>query len=52
MEVMNHMDVITFEKSIAIVNMAMYTLKFVKEKINLGASFWDKYEAPEKHVFK
>lgn len=52
MEVMNHMDIITFEKSIAIVNMAMYTLKFVKEKINLGPSFWDRYEAPEKHVFK
>ena len=52
MEVMNHMDVITFEKSIAIVNMAMYTLKFVKEKINLGVEFWDRYEPREKHNFK
>jgi hypothetical protein len=29
----------------------MDSMEFVDEKLNLGASFWDAYEAPEKHAF-
>lgn len=50
-EVLNFMEGIHVKKAISIVTTAMDQMEFVDEKINLGASFWDAYEAPELHAF-
>lgn len=50
-EVMNYLDGIHFKKAISIISSALDSLRFCDEKINLGPSFWDAYEDPEKHAF-
>ena len=39
------------KRAVSILTTAMNSMDFVEEKINLGASFWDAYEEPEKHAF-
>jgi len=51
-EVLNFLEGIRFKKAISIITTAMDTLDFADEKINLGDSFWDKYEDPEKHNWR
>lgn len=50
-EVMNMFEGIRVKRAVSILTTAMNNMDFVEEKINLGASFWDAYEAPEKHAF-
>lgn len=50
-EVLNYCEGLYFEKAISIITTAMDHLKFVKEKINLGPSYWDAYEDPSLHDF-
>jgi len=50
-EVLNMFEGIRIKKAVSILTTAMNAIEFVEEKINLGASFWDAYEAPEKHAF-
>ena len=50
-EVMNMFEGLKVKRAVSILTTAMNSMDFVEEKINLGASFWDAYEAPEKHAF-
>lgn len=50
-EVLNMFEGLRVKKAISILTTAMNSMDFVEEKINLGASFWDAYEDPEKHAF-
>lgn len=50
-EVMNFMEGVHFTKAVSIITTAMDTLDFIDEKVNLGASYWDAYEAKELHDF-
>ncbi len=50
-EVLNFFDGIKIKRAVSIVTTAMNSMDFVEEKINLGVSFWDAYEPPEKHAF-
>ena len=50
-EVLNMFEDIRIKKAVSILTTAMNAIEFVEEKINLGASFWDAYEEPEKHAF-
>lgn len=50
-EVLNFFEGLHVKKAISILTTAMDNMDFVEEKINLGASFWDDYEAPELHAF-
>ena len=49
MEVLNFFEGLHIKRAVSIVTTAMNNMDFVEEKINLGASFWDAYEDPEKH---
>ena len=42
---------VRIKKAVSIVTTALNNMDFVEEKLNLGASFWDAYEAPEKHAY-
>jgi hypothetical protein len=50
-EVLNFIEGFHIKKAVAVVSTAMANMDFVEEKLNLGVSFWDNYEAPEKHRF-
>lgn len=50
-EVLNMFEGLRVKRAISILTTAMNSMDFVEEKINLGASFWDAYEDPEKHAF-
>lgn len=50
-EVLNFFEGLHIKKAVSILTTAMNTMDFVEEKLNLGASFWDKYEDPEKHAY-
>ncbi len=50
-EVLNFFDGLKIRRAVSILTTAMNSMDFVEEKINLGASFWDAYEEPEKHAF-
>lgn len=50
-EVLNFIEGVHFAKVISVFTTAIDTIDFADEKINLGADFLDKYEAPEKHHF-
>jgi hypothetical protein len=50
-EVLNFFEGLHIKKAVSIITSAMDSMEFVDEKLNLGASFWDAYEAPEKHAF-
>lgn len=50
-EVLNFFEGLHIKKAISILTTAMNNMDFVEEKINLGASFWDEYEEPEKHAY-
>lgn len=51
-EILNFAEGIHFKKIISIITTALDTLTFADEKINLGESFWDKYEDPSKHNWR
>ena len=51
-EVLNFLEGVHFKKVISIATTALDTIDFADEKINLGDSFWDKYEDPEKHNWR
>ena len=50
-EVLNFFEGLRIKKAVSILTTAMNNLDFIDEKINLGASFWDAYEDPEKHAY-
>lgn len=50
-EVLNFFEGLHIRRAVSIVTTAMDNMDFVEEKINLGASFWDAYEEPEKHAY-
>lgn len=50
-EVLNFFEGLHIKRAVSIVTTAMNNMDFVEEKLNLGASFWDAYEAPEKHAY-
>lgn len=50
-EVLNFFEGLHIKRAVSIVTTAMNNMDFVEEKINLGASFWDAYEDPEKHAY-
>lgn len=50
-EVLNFLEGVHFKRIISIVTTALDTLTFADEKINLGHSFWDKYEDPSNHHY-
>ena len=50
-EVLNFFEGLRIKKAVSILTTAMNNLDFIDEKINLGASFWDSYEDPEKHAY-
>ena len=50
-EVMNFFEGLHIKRAVSIVTTALNNMDFVDEKINLGASFWDAYEDPEKHAY-
>ena len=50
-EVLNFFEGLHVKRAVSIITTAMDNMDFVEEKINLGASFWDAYENPEKHAF-
>lgn len=50
-EVLNFLEGVRIKRAVSILTTAMNTMDFVEEKINLGASFWDAYEDPQKHAF-
>lgn len=50
-EVLNFFEGLHIKKAVSIVTTALNNMDFVEEKINLGASFWDAYEDPEKHAY-
>lgn len=51
-EVLNFLPGVRFKRIISIATTAMDTLDFADEKINLGDTFWDKYEDPALHNWK
>lgn len=50
-EVLNFFEGLRIKRAVSIVTTAMNNMDFVEEKLNLGASFWDAYEDPEKHAY-
>lgn len=50
-EVLNFFEGLRIKRAVSIVTTALNNMDFVEEKINLGASFWDAYEDPEKHAY-
>ena len=50
-EVLNFFEGLHIRRAVSIVTTAMNNMDFVEEKLNLGASFWDAYEDPEKHEY-
>ena len=50
-EVLNFFEGLHIRRAVSIVTTAMNNMDFVEEKLNLGASFWDAYEDPEKHAY-
>jgi hypothetical protein len=50
-EVLNFFEGLHVKKAVAVVSTAMNNMDFVEEKLNLGVSFWDKYEDADKHSF-
>ncbi len=50
-EVLNFFEGLHVKRAVSILTTAMNAMDFVEEKINLGASFWDAYEDPEKHAY-
>jgi hypothetical protein len=50
-EVLNFIEGLHIKKAVAVVSTAMANMDFVEEKLNLGVSFWDAYEDPQKHGF-
>lgn len=50
-EVLNFIEGVRIKRAVSVITSAMDAVDFVEEKINLGASFWDAYEDPEKHAF-
>lgn len=50
-EVLNFFEGLHIKRAVSIVTTAMDNMDFVEEKLNLGASFWDAYEDPEKHAY-
>ena len=50
-EVLNFFEGLRIKRAVSILTTAMNNMDFVEEKLNLGASFWDDYEEPEKHAF-
>ncbi|MDE7268203.1 MAG: glycosyltransferase family 52 protein [Lachnospiraceae bacterium] len=50
-EVLNFFEGLKIKRAVSILTTAMNSMDFVEEKINLGASFWDAYEEPEKHAY-
>lgn len=50
-EVLNFLPGIHFKRAVSFVTTAMDTMDFVDEKINLGFSYWDRYEPKEKHTY-
>lgn len=51
-EVLNFLEGVHFKKVISIATTALDTIDFADEKINLGDTFWDKYENPENHNWR
>ena len=51
-EVLNFIEGVRFKKVISIATTALDTIDFAEEKINLGDTFWDKYEDPENHNWR
>lgn len=51
-EVLNFVEGVHFRKVISIATTALDTIDFADEKINLGDTFWDKYEDPENHNWR
>ncbi len=51
-EVLNFLEGVHFKKVISVATTALDTIDFAEEKINLGDSFWDQYEDPEKHNWR
>ena len=50
-EVLNFFEGLKIKRAVSILTTAMNSMDFVEEKLNLGASFWDAYEDPEKHAY-
>jgi hypothetical protein len=50
-EVLNFFEGLHIKRAVSILTTAMNNMEFVDEKLNLGASFWDAYEDPQKHAF-
>lgn len=50
-EVLNFFEGLSIKRAVSIVTTAMDNMDFVEEKLNLGASFWDAYEDPQKHAY-
>jgi hypothetical protein len=50
-EILNFIQNIHIDKGISVVSTAMKNMDFIENKVNLGVSFWDKYEDPSKHQF-
>ncbi len=50
-EVLNFFEGLRIKRAVSILTTAMNNMDFVEEKLNLGASFWDSYEDPEKHAY-
>ena len=50
-EVLNFFEGLHIKRAVSIVTTAINNMDFVEEKLNLGASFWDAYEDPEKHAY-
>ena len=50
-EVLNFFEGLRIRRAVSILTTAMNNMDFVEEKLNLGASFWDAYEDPEKHAY-
>lgn len=51
-EVLNFLEGIRFKKVISIATTALDTIDFAEEKINLGDTFWDRYEDPANHNWR
>lgn len=50
-EVLNFLEGIHFKRAVSFVSTAMDSIDFVDEKINLGFSYWDRYEPKEMHTY-
>ncbi len=51
-EVLNFLEGVHFKKVISIATTALDTIEFADEKINLGDTFWDRYEDPKLHDWR